>query len=418
MSWFFEGSCFVVKDLRATFNKIVSSGFPYDWRGKKGGVKPWNQGPKTIEYVVYHQTYGGITPGEEGPLRTGHFLTTNPWFKCKKCGHVFEGSPKYPSTRCPKDASESQNLGRGRGFPKSSYNVFVPFKPQINESNKPIVYYCVDFNEYTWHSGKANTNGIAVGFQGMFSHPSLKYFRPLKGTDGEPSAAQKQICMPLWHEWLYPLLQATAPKLMGHWEWGKTACPGGWIQSQIQMSRGEAPLKGYENDQGLQQVWASSELFDTYEERQAALVLLGYDLGPYGPHQNGVDGDWGRASRTALEAFEAEKGLPENGYWDEDVEKAMIEVFKNNDLGADHLKAVMKGETPLLEQPMVSATTAPEIETISEVDAAEEVTAEVTASVEVTVPQIDDPEDPPETPPKRRKPRRRGASKIKAKKKE
>lgn len=433
MSWLFEGSCFVVKDLRKVFDEIVSSGFPYNWRGKGGGVSPHHFGPKVIDYVVYHQTYGSISPGEEGPKRTARFLTADPKFQCKECGHKWTGSPKYPSTKCPKCMGQGKNLGYGRGFPKMSYHVFVPFQPQLNENDKPIVYYCVDFNERTWHSGKANTKGVAVGFQGRFSHPSLKYFRPTKGTDGQPSAAQRSIALPLWHEWIYPMLQATKPKLMGHWEWGKAACPGGWLQSTIQMSRGDAPLKGYEDLMGdpPETVWASSELFDTHEERQAALVLLGYDLGPYGPHKNGVDGDWGEASRTALHAFEEELGLPEpvdDGNWDEATELAMIRVFKDNDLGADHIKAVMKGEWPLAERPALVIAGEPDIQDITEtVDApeaaeTEAATAAATVTVETKpepVEQVVDPEDPPDDPPpKRRKPRKRTASKIKAKKKQ
>jgi hypothetical protein len=432
MSWLFEGSCFVIKDLRKVFDKIVSSGFPYNWRGKGGGVSPHHFGPKVIEYVVYHQTYGSISPGEEGPKRTATFLTADPKFQCKECGHKWTGSPKYPSTKCPKCVGQGKNLGYGRGFPKMSYHVFAPFRPQLNENNKPILYYCVDFNERTWHSGKANKHGIAVGFQGRFDHPTLKYFRPTKGTDGQPSEVQKSIALPLWHEWIYPLLQKTQPKLMGHWEWGKAACPGGWLQSSILLTRGEKPLKGYEDLSATppEPVWTSSELFDTHEERQAALVLLGYDLGPYGPHKNGVDGDWGEASRTALHAFEEELGLPpgdgDDGNWDEATEIAMTRVFKDNDLGADHLKAIMKGEWPLPERPALVLAGAPEIVDTpaappSEIPAVLEVEAVDAATVEVKtapVEQVVDPEDPPPDPPKRRKPRKRGSSKIKAKKKQ
>jgi hypothetical protein len=423
MSWFFEGSCFVIKDLRSVFNEIVSSGFPYSWRGKGSGYSPHSFGPKEIKYVVYHQTYGSISPGEEGPKRTARFLTANPKFKCKKCSHKWTGSPKYASTKCPQCGGQGKNTGHGRGFPKMSYHVFVPFRPQYNESGKPIIYYLVDFDEGTWHSGKANKHGVAVGFQGRFDHPTLKYFRPTKGTDGQPSADQKTVALPLWHEWIYPLLQATKPKLMGHWEWGKAACPGGYIQSRILVTRGKAPLKGYEEADAPppEPVWVSSDLFDTHEERQAALVLLGYDLGEYGPHKNGVDGDWGEASRTALHAFEEEVGITEDGNWDEATEKAMSQVFKDNDLGADQIKAIMNGEQPLAEKP---AVVTPELVATSEtpVASAEAVTAEATASVAVAaapVVQVVDPEDPPEDPPKRRKPsRKRGGSKLKAKRKE
>jgi hypothetical protein len=384
MSWFFEGSCFVVKDLRDTFNKIVSSGYPYDWRGRAGGAAPHSLGPKEIKHVIYHQTYGSIQPGEKGPLRTAQFLTADPQFKCKKCGHGWKGSPDYPSSRCPKCAGEGQNTGVGRGFPKMSYHVFVPFQPQRNEAEKFIIYYCVDFQERTWHSKEGNKNGVGVAFQGRFNHPSLSLFRPTEGTDGQPSAAQQQICMPLWYEWLFPLMQKTRPQLMGHWQWGKAACPGGWIQSRILEAHGQYPaLSGYELGVTPPSAYTKSELFDTIKERQAALVLLGYDLGPYGPHKNGVDGQWGESCRAALHSFEVDVSLREDGNWDAETEQAMINVFKANDLGADHLKAVMKGEWPLAERPTLAMPRvpplprlAPEIEVVAEIDSTEEATAE------------------------------------------
>jgi len=452
--WFFEGSCFVVKDLRREFKKYKSSGYPYNWQGKGHGYSPHSEGPKDVKLVIYHQTYGSISDGEKGPNSTASFLVRNPWFQCNECSTKFEGKPSWPREQCPKCGSKSvKNMAYGRGFPRPSYHVFVPFRPKFNEKGKCIIYYMVDFNEKTWHSGasRANRTGVAVCWQGRFRHPSMGRFIPTKGTDGEPSQWQKMIAEPLWVEWLNPAFQINdTKKLMGHWEWGKAACPGGWLQSKILRMRGEKPLPGYETDDAPapQVQWVPSELFNTLEEQQAALVLLGYDLGPYGPYKNGVDGDWGDLTYAALKGFEQDAKITQNGYWDEETETAMIAIFKANGLGADEIKAVINGEKPMEGKPPIVVSGVPEppkppeqepvtveYEGASDPQTVATETAEAVATATVTlasapVEQVVDPEDPPDDPPsgagvtdgpsprRRRRPAKNRSSKIKAKRKE
>lgn len=54
-------------------------------------------------------------------------------------------------------------------------------------------------------------------------------------------------------------------------------------------------------------VWGKFKLI---EQRQRALILLGYDLGSWG-----ADGDWGRMSDAALRQFQEDKGIVQNGLW-------------------------------------------------------------------------------------------------------
>jgi len=332
MTWFFEGSCFVVKDLRSEFDKIVSPGFPYGWRGK--GSKH-GMGPREIHGAVYHQTYGSISPGEEGPKRTAKFEVANPWFKCPKCGHVWEGCLAFPYSGCPKCSTIGKNTGRGRGFPKMSYQVFTPFIPRMSGS-KPIIYYCVDFMESPWHAGSANSHYIGIGFQGMFKSRHIKHFRGHKGTDGQPSDLQKPIILALWKEWIQPLFNLKDEDLKGHYDFGKAACPGDYIENEIRLNKGQPSLPGYRtSDEPMPSYEAGSEWFDTWHERQAALVEMGYDLGDYGPKQNGVDGDPGDATRAAIEGFQTDAGVEVTGFWDDVTEEAMKKALEDNGLKYD-----------------------------------------------------------------------------------
>lgn len=423
MGWYFEGSNFVVKDMRSVFNKIVSSGFPYNWKGKKGGWVRYRMGPRTITHVVKHQTAGSaVTRGSKGAENTARFLTRNPIFQCPD-GHRFEGSPAWPRTTCPKCGKPGRNLLYGRGYPKMSYHIYVPYAPLSSEKGKAIIYLCVDPMETSIHAGRGNSGGIGIAYQGHFAGRHHKLYRVPAGQEGyHPSDAQKIVCEPIWREWLKPAYQLKDENLNGHFDWGKAACPGDWIENRIRLIRGEEPLPGFEDDKVPEYVFMSSELFDTHEERQAALVLLGYDLGPYGPHKNGVDGDWGGSSRSALHGFEEDAGITTNGYWDEDTEKAMIRVFKENSLTAQHIAAVIRGEKPLAERPLVAPAGAtpvvsdpalespPEDEDTSSGSSEDKTEPEIPepsdteeetsdSGEDTSVEQIDDPEDPPDHPP-------------------
>lgn len=57
---------------------------------------------------------------------------------------------------------------------------------------------------------------------------------------------------------------------------------------------------------------------------QQLLVDLGYDLGPSGPNGDGVDGNWGRKSQTALAAFQKKHGLPDDGWPDPDTNEELL----------------------------------------------------------------------------------------------
>jgi hypothetical protein len=330
MSRFFECKLFVVQDIRSDIFARRNKNYPYGWRGKKGSKLSKRSTPPT--HVVDHQTAGAVVDGPEGPLRTAEYTTANPWFKCKSCGFVWEGTPAYPHENCMKCGKPSQNLGKGAGMPLMPYHVYVPANPKRDgkADGRPVIYYCVDFEEETWHSGSGN-RGVGCAFQGLLRSRHLPKFRPAPGTDGNPSAVQQALIYPIWDLWLKPLFGLKDTDLKGHFDFGKSTCPGDFIEDKIRTRRNEATVTPVEYPE------ETSEWFDTWLERQAALVALGYDCGKYGKLKNGVDGSPGDATRRALEAFQQDAGIDVSGHWDPSTEASMEATFKVNGLGYDDL---------------------------------------------------------------------------------
>jgi hypothetical protein len=224
------------------------------------------------------------------------------------------------------------------------YHVFVPYHMKMS-NGKPIVYYCVDFNETTWQAGAGGNAGFGVGFQGMFRSRHIKRFRPFPGTNGNPSDLQRQVCIALFREWFQPLFRFEREQLTGHWQWGKAACPGDWIENAIlEFRSGESLADTGEEDPG-------SEWFDTWAERQAALFDLGYNLGEYGPQKNGVDGYPGDMTRMAIELFQEDVGIEVTGLWDDVTEDAMMAAFKDNGLNYDNVAQHLPDDAKRSEAP-------------------------------------------------------------------
>jgi len=59
-------------------------------------------------------------------------------------------------------------------------------------------------------------------------------------------------------------------------------------------------------------------------ELQAALVALGYDCGSFGSNQDGVDGDYGRTTKAAVEAFQADARIEIDGIYGPESHAALM----------------------------------------------------------------------------------------------
>jgi len=321
MSYVFEGSNFVIYDLRQEIQKHINANFPYGWRSS--GAHYYRRELDTIKHVVYHHTAGGMTPGLKGPINTAEYSVRDPRFKCPQCGRCWLGNKSYPHSFCPLCKTTGKNTGYGNGFPGMPYHVFVPYDPELTEQGKHVVFWCEDFEEVTWHSSKGNAQGVSVAWQGLFKSRHLNRFIPWPNTDGDPSPAQKQLVVPLWEEWLRPEFELANSDLTGHYAFGKPSCPGDWIENKIRQVNQEPALNVYDTSHFNPE----EEMFGSWTLRQAALVVLGYDLGAYGPLKNGVDGKPGMKTKMAIAAFEDANNLIVDGVWDDQVEHAMFYVF-------------------------------------------------------------------------------------------
>jgi N-acetyl-anhydromuramyl-L-alanine amidase AmpD len=82
----------------------------------------------------------------------------------------------------------------------------------------------------------------------------------------------------------------------------------------------------------LRGIYFNSALADSWTPyqstagRQTALINCGYNLGA-----SGVDGDWGRLSQAALEEFQRDAGLVEDGHWTQWVSKAIYKEERGKD---------------------------------------------------------------------------------------
>lgn len=79
-------------------------------------------------------------------------------------------------------------------------------------------------------------------------------------------------------------------------------------------------LEGIYGSGSVEDVWTP---YQTVEQRQQALIDLGYDLGRWG-----ADGDWGRMSSSALEDFQKDQGIVEDGYWTLFTARAVHKTLK------------------------------------------------------------------------------------------
>lgn len=187
--------------------------------------------------------------------------------------------------------SKESHLAPGKGAPGIAYVFFV--------DTDGTIYQCNDLEDVTWsqggphagpNGGQPNTNYLSVVFRGNFHG---------QGYDGkgDPTPAQLSAGAALWR-WLRDSLGLEGHALYGHSDFGKPACPGFVLGDLIEDLRAEP-----------EKLAPFTPRLDVPGDWQAALVLLGYDLGRFGPNRDGVDGVWGAKSQAALEAYQRSKGM-------------------------------------------------------------------------------------------------------------
>jgi peptidoglycan hydrolase-like protein with peptidoglycan-binding domain len=207
----------------------------------------------------------------------------------------------------------------GRGWPGGGYTFFLAYAP-AQYNGKWVIYQCWPLDWVTWHSSH-NKPSVAIALQGYFKSRHMRSFIP-KSTvpGGRPSTAQMEALSGFLYEYAIGHLGILPTQIKGHADspYPKPTCPGDEpeeLYRSIQAGRPQQ-LEAPDFDPHVIDIPGLVEL-DTWERRQAALVVLGHDLGNFGKLKNGVDGDPGNRTRLAIEATELILGLPVDGYWDD-----------------------------------------------------------------------------------------------------
>jgi hypothetical protein len=298
----FEGADFVLYDVSDLLPRHKN--FPHGTdvikpNGRRAIPSNWcyRQVPnRKVEILYCHQTAGSVTyDGFEALKNTYQFQVNDP-------AYTLEG--KW--------------TGRGRGWPSGCYTYYIPYNP-ILWKKKIVIFVCWDHDWVTWHSSH-NANSEAIVCQGYFKHRSMKKFKPKKGCPhGSPSEAQQIALVGFINEYALGEMKLDRKNIKGHCDSPrpKIQCPGDDIEKLYRDIQKKVVEVTDDFDPPTFLALPGMVELDTWEERQAALVLLGHHLGHYGPKNNGVDGDAGDLTRMAVETEEMNLGLKVDGYWDD-----------------------------------------------------------------------------------------------------
>lgn len=258
--------------------------YPYNWR--KSSAYRSMEG-RRVRKVFVHQTAGPSRDGIEAVTQLASWITRAPKFKLDSGGRIV--------TRKVRGKDKPIRVGGGRGFPAVPYTFVVPTRPEMQDG-RFVVYRCNNDDMVTWHTKGHNRTAVGVAFCGNFAtrHSSGGSTR---GVDDTALEAGTSLIL----DYLLPRYSLTEKDLRGHFDAGKAACPGDQLEAWVREQRGEFvnwDTAGKADERSLR----------TWEERQAALASLGFDVGA-------IDGIWGFATRSGLEAFQEHAGLVSDGVW-------------------------------------------------------------------------------------------------------
>lgn len=255
----------------------------------------------------------------------------------------------------------------GRWQNRIAYTMGVHHKPDRRDGRVEVFLFN-DFEAISWHSGSkgaptrywkrlrskwgtrsANKNTVALNLTGFFTSRGYPFNIP---EDPSPKAkgrglANRLIIEPSTDQiraaWgVYLMCQDLFPNfepeaILGHKDSGKAACPGDTVFAFVQAVR-----KGNITDRESLNSWIESNShrvlepgypepdtddFPSVRRFQWLLASLGYDLGPYGRHNDGVDGIWGVRSSMALVEFESAQGLLTDGEPDSIDYEALVREY-------------------------------------------------------------------------------------------
>lgn len=247
--------------------------------------------------VLCHHSAGRPREGLDAVDALAKFSIADPKYKVGENGAVVlnkRGKPLW--------------VGGGKGFPGLPYTFVVPGIPTVRDG-RVTVYRVWDDQWWTWHTSRAvNKIGVSVCVSGWYAsrHDALA-----PNARERPDPLVMLSLERLVLKYLLPRYGLTPDDLYGHFDFGKPACPGDFIEDWIRRSRGEPGILAPSGDGKVDQ----REL-RTVRQIQEALVVLGFDPGP-------VDGIWGPLTANGLRAFQSSATITADGVWGPNSERAL-----------------------------------------------------------------------------------------------
>jgi len=199
----------------------------------------------------------------------------------------------------------------------------------------------VSLENRSWHAGKGQTlrwDGRALAHasdKGTRSTigietVSMGYATPRADAGWIPAASpdgRQTFRVQPWTEEQVELMIVVGKEIVGRWPHLRPRdhhghhdlCPG--YKADVVGFPFARVLRGIYDDPGIEDVWTP---LWRVEQRQRALLALGYGLGP-----SRDDGAWGRRSDEALRCFQREHGLVVDGMWTTFVNRAVSRALRD-----------------------------------------------------------------------------------------
>jgi hypothetical protein len=292
-----------------------------EWEGehtrlvKLGGLAAGSRSYKSINgrrirRVFIHQSAGNFVEGQAAAERIARFHVAPPKYKTDAQGNRMQ--------RTVRGKKRDWWIGGGRGWPGIAYTFVVPAIPAMVDG-KLEVYRCHDDEVVSYHTGGYNRSGVGVVMAGTYRS---RHLRSTKARDPDPTAmiAMEELVL----DYLLPRYGLKPESaLRGHFDAGKAACPGDFLEQWVRHRRGEDvedPVAVADIDPVTlaEELTVDRRPLGEDSERQQALIDLGFDLGKWG-----ADGVWGEASKGALLGFQHTVGIVVDGRWGPQTEAAV-----------------------------------------------------------------------------------------------
>lgn len=259
---------------------------------------------RDIRSVICHQSAGTALMGEDAPVRIAAFHAGTPKYRMK------DGKIAY---RKVGENLRKHWIGGGRGWPGIGYQFVVPAIPDTVDGKLEVFRTHADEVRSYHTGGLYNTYGIGVVVAGTYRSRHIRKSAARTRDRPDPTAALalKELVL----DFLLPRYNLTPHgegALLGHFDAGKSACPGDFIEQWIRATRGEDvfdPIESAVTLDGPPKDIDETEprALHTDSEKQSALRDLGMDVA--------VDGIWGPLSRMALTAFQTIHLIVADGIW-------------------------------------------------------------------------------------------------------